>query len=277
MEKLHAEPVGPVSDSLPLCGSTTECAKSGCLGVAAGRLSVLDLLQRAEAMCFGAAEVPTATGDGGVAADASLAVVSAVDDARMAFWDARGPVLKQRFSPTLVDKEAIFGYLLADVLGKSILAYADAKAVGKRGDNAVTKAKKERGKAAEASTRPALSVGRESGSDAQLAAAKAARESAIAANQALGAVRSEAPASRPALSAGSARSPARCPRSRPMRSSRCDVARGWRESRNPPKQRPRWSACSSASKPPGTCPPALPATTQRMCGLAHVQARLRGV
>ena len=45
----------------------------------------MDLLQRAEAMFFGTAEVLTATGDGGVAADTSLAVVSAVDDARMAF------------------------------------------------------------------------------------------------------------------------------------------------------------------------------------------------
>lgn len=169
----------PAADSLLPYEAATEDSKNGLLAVAAGGLAALDLFQRAEAMFFGAADLPTATGDGGAAAGASLAVIAAVDDARMAFWKARTAALKQRFAPELVDKEDIFGYMLADVLGRPVLAHADAKAVGKRGDNAAAKAKKER-KTAEAHTATTVRVARDSGSETLIAEAMAAREEAIA-------------------------------------------------------------------------------------------------
>lgn len=99
------------------------------------------LVQRLVAMFLGETEAPRESGKGRLASDARLELVVAADVARVRFWKAHEHEVTRACAPALIDKQEVFAYLLADVLGRPLLPPDETRGVGRRGDNAAAKAK----------------------------------------------------------------------------------------------------------------------------------------
>jgi hypothetical protein len=84
---------------------------------------------------------PVATADGGVAVEATIELVLAVRDAVDELWKAHEAEIKRICAPFmpqgLIAKQEVFGFALADALGRPILPGDKAMKVGQNGDNAV--------------------------------------------------------------------------------------------------------------------------------------------
>ena len=94
------------------------------------------LVQRLVAMFLGETEAPRESGKGRLASDARLELVVAADVARVRFWKAHEHEVTRACAPALIDKQEVFAYLLADVLGRPLLPPDETRGVGRRGDNA---------------------------------------------------------------------------------------------------------------------------------------------
>ena len=136
-----------------------------------------------------------ATSDGGVATEATIELILAVRDAVDDLWKAHAAEIKQRCGPSmpegLIAKQEVFGFALADAVGRPRLPGDRAMRVGQNGDNAVRSAegsKDRKGKltaAREAARAAVRKAQRAAAKDAALepgvAAAEAAGEAVIAA------------------------------------------------------------------------------------------------
>lgn len=84
---------------------------------------------------------PVATDDGGVAQKATIELVLAVRDAINALWRAHAAEIKRVCGPFmpegLIAKQEVFGFALADALGRPVLPGDKAMKAGQSGDNAV--------------------------------------------------------------------------------------------------------------------------------------------
>ena len=121
----------------------------GLLDGAESGLTLEALLIRARRMFLDMSRSPVASGLEEPAAgwpEATLLLICLVDQARSQLWkDSEGAVRAAccpRLPEGLFCKVELFGYLLADVLGRPLLPADEALLVGQRGDNAVAKAKR---------------------------------------------------------------------------------------------------------------------------------------
>ena len=80
---------------------------------------------------------------GGIAQICTLGLILAVHKAHVYLWKHSGADIKALFAPIPIDKQEVFAYLLADALGRPLLHKSDARGVGQRGDNGLTKANSE--------------------------------------------------------------------------------------------------------------------------------------
>ena len=131
-------------------------------------------------MLIGDGERPVRSRDGRVAVVATLEVILTVYVAAEQLWTAREVDIKQCCGPSmpsgLIDGREVFAYLLADVLGRPLLAPGDLHGVAQRGANAVTKARRLTGgqKTAEAAHAACVRMAARAGADdASRAALKA--------------------------------------------------------------------------------------------------------
>lgn len=157
--------------------------------------SVLSLLERFKTVFTSGEDGPVATADGGVIHTATIKLVLAVRDAVDELWKALAMEIKRccgAFMPQgLIAKQEVFGFALADALGRPVLPGDKAMRVGQSGDNAVRMAegsKDRKGKltaAREAARAAVRKAQRAAAKDAALepavAVAEAAGEAAIAA------------------------------------------------------------------------------------------------
>jgi hypothetical protein len=99
------------------------------------------LVERFNHLFLSSEDGPVATGDGGVAVEASIELVLAVRDAINELWKAHTAEIKRTCAPFmpqgLIAKQEVFGFALADALGRPILPGDKAMKVGQYGDNAV--------------------------------------------------------------------------------------------------------------------------------------------
>ena len=104
------------------------------------------LILRGTAVLTGEGERPRASGDVHTASEATLVLILAICVAAEKLWKDREMEIRRCCAPSLptglIDGQEVFGYLLADVLGRPLLHSEDARGVGRDGNNAVAKAKK---------------------------------------------------------------------------------------------------------------------------------------
>ena len=121
------------------CGEPTVAADQ-----TAAVLTVLMLVERFKRVFLSGEEGPVATADGGVRQTATIELVLAVRDAVNDLWTAHEAEIKRRCKPFmpqgLIAKQEVFGFALADALGRPILPGDKAMKVGQNGDNAVRSA-----------------------------------------------------------------------------------------------------------------------------------------
>ena len=103
------------------------------------------LHERAARIVLGDGDVPKRSGDRPAALEATVAFVLAVKTAVSDLWKARMDEIKARCRPSLpppglIDEQEVFGYVLADALGRPLLPHEAARDVGQAGDNAVASA-----------------------------------------------------------------------------------------------------------------------------------------
>ena len=107
----------------------------------AAACSVPALHQRAERMLLGAGDGPTASGDPPAASSATYGLVLAVKEVVDGLWEEHAAEIKRRCAPSmpkgLIDRQEVFGFVLADALGRPLLPPEEAGKVGQAGDNAV--------------------------------------------------------------------------------------------------------------------------------------------
>ena len=107
----------------------------------AGMPSLLKLVERFKLVFLSGGDGPVATADGGVASEATFELVLAVRDAINALWEAHEQEIKRHCAPAmpkgLIAKQEVFGFALADALGRPVLPGDRAMKVGQNGDNAV--------------------------------------------------------------------------------------------------------------------------------------------
>ena len=103
------------------------------------------LLKRGHSFFFGSPDGMVASGDGGVASIATLALIVAIDKVRNEMWKTHTDDFKRIFAgdSRKISKQEVLAYLLADALGLPVLWHGDALKVGQRGDNALAKYTKE--------------------------------------------------------------------------------------------------------------------------------------
>ena len=103
--------------------------------------SLLSLLERFKSVFLTGEDGPVATNDGGVAKEATIELVLAVRDAVSDLWKAHEADIKRICAPfmpqNLIAKQEVFGFALADALGRPVLPGDKAMKVGQNGDNAV--------------------------------------------------------------------------------------------------------------------------------------------
>ena len=141
----------------PECASTGEAPPSSGLPAdwegdhphpPAGQLAKLSaacepaaLLERLVAMFLTADEGPVPSGRGEAASKATLAYILAVDTAVRDLWLARAAEIKRRcasYMPKgLLDQQEVFGFALADGLGRPLIPGDRARDVGQAGDDAI--------------------------------------------------------------------------------------------------------------------------------------------
>jgi len=157
--------------------------------------SAISLLERFKVVFLSGEDSPVATADGGVAQQATIALVLAVRDAVKELWEAHEADIKRVCGPFmpkgLLAKQEVFGFALADALGRPVLPGDRAMRVGQNGDNAVRVAegsKDRTGKltAARETARSAVrkaqrAADKDPALEPGVAAAKAAGEAAITA------------------------------------------------------------------------------------------------
>ena len=99
------------------------------------------LVQRCKRVFLSSDDGPVASADGGVAVVTTIALVLAVRDAVDTLWKAYSVEIKRRCATSmpqgLIAKQEVFGFALADALGRPILPGERAMKVGQNGDNAV--------------------------------------------------------------------------------------------------------------------------------------------
>ena len=99
------------------------------------------LLKRFRNLFLSGRDGPVASDDGGVATRATIELVLAVRDAVVELWKAHEVEIKQRCGPSmpkgLIAKQEVFGFALADSLGRPLLPGDRAMHVGQNGDNAI--------------------------------------------------------------------------------------------------------------------------------------------
>ena len=102
---------------------------------------LLILLERFRILFLSSKDGPVASEDGGVATEATIELVLAVRDAVVKLWKAHEAEIKQRCGPSmpkgLIAKQEVFGFALADVLGRPLLPGDRAMRIGQNGDNAI--------------------------------------------------------------------------------------------------------------------------------------------
>ena len=103
--------------------------------------AVATLIERFSIVFLSGEDGPVATADGGVAQTATIELVLAVRDAVNELWTAHEVEIKRCCAPFmpqgLIAKQEVFGFALADALGRPILPGDKAMKVGQNGDNAV--------------------------------------------------------------------------------------------------------------------------------------------
>ena len=152
-------------------------------------LELLMLVERFKLVFLSGEGGPVATADGGVRQQATFELVLAVRDAVNALWTAHETEIKRVCTPFmpqgLIAKQEVFGFALADALGRPILPGDKAMKVGQNGDNAVRSA--EDAKDRQGKVVAAREAARGAVRKAQRAAAKdAALEPGIAVAEAAG-------------------------------------------------------------------------------------------
>ena len=92
-------------------------------------------------MLLGAGDGPTASGDPPAASSATCGLVLAVKEVVDGLWEEHAAEIKRRCAPSmpkgLIDRQEVFGFVLADALGRPLLPPEEARNVGQAGDNAV--------------------------------------------------------------------------------------------------------------------------------------------
>jgi hypothetical protein len=103
--------------------------------------SLLELVERFKNVFLSAEDGPVATAGGGLADKATYELVLAVRDAIDDLWESHEAEIKHRCAPAmplgLIAKQEVFGFALADALGRPVLPGDRAMKVGQSGDNAV--------------------------------------------------------------------------------------------------------------------------------------------
>ena len=145
-----------------------------------------NLIERFRKVLLSGGNGPVASADGGVATGATVELVLAIRDAVADLWKAHEVEIKQRCGPWmpqgLIAKQEVFGFALADALGRPLLPGDRAMQVGQNGDNAVRWAegsKDRKGKltlAREAASAAVRKARRAAAKDASLESAVAAAE-----------------------------------------------------------------------------------------------------
>lgn len=96
-------------------------------------------------MFLTADEGPVASGHGEAASKATLQYIQAVDTAVRALWLDHADEIKQRCAASmplgLLDQQEVFGFALADGLGRPIIPGGRARDIGQAGDDAIKGAK----------------------------------------------------------------------------------------------------------------------------------------
>ena len=102
---------------------------------------LLYLIQRFRNVFLSGEDGPVVSTDGGVASTATIELVLAVRDAVAELWRTHEAEIKRRCAPSmpqgLLAKQEVFGFALADALGRPRLPGERAMKVGQNGDNAV--------------------------------------------------------------------------------------------------------------------------------------------
>ena len=171
-----ADSVGHASSSGPSADRESESAEQP---TAAGerlpdRCTANALRERAERMFLGDGEVPRASGHGAAAIAATVELILAANEAIQALWKAKQEEIRRRCAPSLptglIDRQEVFGYVLADALGRPLLPPDAARRIGQNGDNAVKGADGTRNKKGK------LARAREAAAAALRSARRAAKE-----------------------------------------------------------------------------------------------------
>ena len=114
-------------------------------------MSAAALQRRAEAMFLQGQTAPVASQHGQAAPKATFGLVAAVNKAARQLWAQHSAAIRERCAAHmpkgLIALQEVFGFLLADALGRPLLPGDKAMAVGQSGDNALrtlngTKARK---------------------------------------------------------------------------------------------------------------------------------------
>ena len=96
------------------------------------------------AMFLTAEKGPVASTYSAAAASATINLCVSLDLVVKDLWSSHAAEIKRRCAPSmpqgLIDRQELFGFALADRLGRPLLPPEDARGVGQRGDNAVASA-----------------------------------------------------------------------------------------------------------------------------------------
>ena len=96
-------------------------------------------------MFLRAEDGPLASGDDPVASEPTLGYLMAVDPVVRDLWSDHAPEIKRLCAPSmpkrLIDQQELYGFALADGLGRPLLPHGEARTVGQAADDAMRNAK----------------------------------------------------------------------------------------------------------------------------------------
>ena len=139
------------------------------------------VLERLEFMFLRGEDAPVASDKTDIIYEQNLGLVKLVCEVVQKpgkFWINNKEVIKRRCSPVRIDEQEVIGYVLADLLGRPLLAGTGARCVGTNAYNALRKVNKELKNAVNAK---AAAVRLEKKQPCKLEAAEAKGDAAIAA------------------------------------------------------------------------------------------------